>query len=109
MAKSQPRQSKRWCFTTNGVTYDQGGPIFGDLCSYYIMGNETAPTTMQPHIQGYCVFKKNMSLTAVKKVCPVSHWEMAKGTTQQNIDYCSKDDGYYLVDRRGSKRIWNET
>ena len=103
------KQSKRWCFTYNNCHYDTGGPMLHEHCSYFIMGNETAPTTGTKHIQGYCIFLKNMSLAAVKKVCPISHWEIAKGTTDQNIAYCMKEDGYYYHDTRRSKNIWYET
>lgn len=103
------QQSKRWCFTHPNPDYSTGGPMDLDLlCSYYIMGNEIAPTTGTTHIQGYCIFKKNMSLAAVKKVCSKSHWEIAKGTSDQNIAYCSKEDGYMFHDLRKSKNIWFE-
>lgn len=64
-----------------------------DDCKYAIFGNETCPTTGRHHLQGYVMFKTRIRFSALrKKYFPTIHWEAAKGTLSQNIDYCSKDD-----------------
>lgn len=106
MVKSQiARQSKRWCFTVNNMEVD-------NLCTahfhpdidYMIQGDEVAPTTQTPHVQGYVIFTTNKRLAAVKKLLPTAHWEIAKGTTAQNIEYCSKDGESYIFDYRGIQK-----
>lgn len=63
--------------------------------TYCIVGDEVAPTTGTQHVQGYVIFKTNQRLPAVKKIWPTAHWEVAKGTTEQNVSYCSKGGEYY--------------
>lgn len=65
----------------------------GGNASYAIFGRETCPKTGSHHFQGYVEFKKRQRLSTLKKAFHKSfHWEPAKGTLQQNIDYCSKED-----------------
>jgi hypothetical protein len=60
-----------------------------------IAAEEVAPTTGTEHIQGYIVFKTQKTMTGVKMVFDTAHWEVAKGTTEQNVAYCKKDDRFY--------------
>lgn len=65
---------------------------------------ETAPTTGNLHCQGYIYFKSNRRLGSVKQWLGdfrtiggnnfqlQPHIERARGTAQQNRDYCSKND-----------------
>lgn len=46
-----------------------------------------------PHYQGYVRFNRQRNLTHVRRFLPRAHWEPAKGTVQQNLDYCGKPDG----------------
>lgn len=100
-------QGKRWCFTVN-----TGGPLNGedddvstdqrmalwesvDSPLWGVYGGcqwEVAPTTGQLHLQGFCVFDKNMRLSAVKKVHATAHWELMKGKLEDSERYCSKDE-----------------
>lgn len=45
-----------------------------------------------PHLQGYVVMKKRSRLSAMKKLDPTAHWEVRKGTHQQAVDYCKKEE-----------------
>lgn len=58
------------------------------------MGKEIAPITGTPHLQGYCIFKKPMLLTGVTKLLARAHWDVAKGSAEQNFNYCSKDGSF---------------
>lgn len=59
--------------------------------TYGIIAKEVAPSTGTPHLQCYFVFKAPKRLAAIKKICPRGHWEIAKGTTEDNIKYCCKE------------------
>ena len=66
---------------------------------YYIFQLEKAPTTGRLHYQWYLRFASNVSLSRVAKifnsVCGgVSgvHCEIAKGTEEECVRYCSKED-----------------
>lgn len=90
-SKQQPA-SKRWCFTLNNPQIDEIIPE--ELCEYGIIGNEIAPETQTKHLQGFVSFKVPKRLNQVKAILPRAHWEKAKGSVQQNFDYCSKDGNF---------------
>jgi hypothetical protein len=45
-----------------------------------------------PHLQAYVKYANAISFNTMKKVYPTAHIEAAKGSPQQCIDYCSKED-----------------
>jgi len=51
-----------------------------------------------PHLQGFGRYHKQSQITALKKHCSQCHFEVKKGSVQQNIDYISKEplDGPYF-------------
>lgn len=87
-------QSKRWCFTINNYTEEEVGSLHLWGAKYIIAGREKAPDTGTPHLQGYVIWHTNRRLSACKSVHSTAHWEVAKGTTEQNVAYCSKEDDY---------------
>ena len=80
------QQSKRWCFTINNWT-PEDLVLVSSWGKYAVVGKEIAPGTGTPHLQGYVVFATNHRLTAVKKLHATAHWEIARGSSQQNIEY----------------------
>lgn len=88
-------QGKRWCFTIFYASLDEALMSISearDLGSYGGCQVECCPTTGRHHIQGFCGFMSNKTLTAVKREHPTAHWELMKGTLEQNKRYCSKTD-----------------
>lgn len=95
----------RWLFTLNNysdvdVRHAITGPndisedAQGILVPYLrrsVVGEEVAPSTGTPHLQGFMEFTKRQSLASVKRIYPSAHWTGAKGTTLQNYRYCIKD------------------
>jgi hypothetical protein len=59
---------------------------------------EKCPTTDKFHIQMFIGFTHNRRLNLgmpnnyFKKLHPTAHWELMKGTIEQNVKYCSKSD-----------------
>lgn len=92
------KPSSRWCFTLNNY---EGYPEFA--CTYMIYGKEIGENGT-PHLQGYCVFAKVKRLSAVKKLLPTAHWEIARGTTDDNVNYCSKEGDFVEVGERPKSR-----
>ena len=92
MSPSSP-QSARWCFTVNNWNEDNIKALASLPCKYVAYGKETGANGT-PHLQGYVVFVANKRLPAVKKILPGAHWEIAKGDTEQNVAYCSKDGDF---------------
>lgn len=92
-------QSRRWCFTLNNFTEDEKLYIAqayvaeeGDV-QYVIYEEEHTQGEGTPHLQGYIEFAKKVRATTVKRIVGQrAHIEIARGTPQQNIAYCSKEN-----------------
>lgn len=90
--KSQPVQSRYWCFTFNNysiIDVEHLEHIFKVNEINYIMGFEIAPTTGMKHIQGFISAKKKMRPSQLKLNKKI-HWEKIKGSQLENINYCAK-------------------
>lgn len=48
-----------------------------------------------PHLQGYIYFHNATAFTTFKKLLPRAHIEPSRGTSGENIKYCSKDGDFY--------------
>jgi len=89
--------SRGWALTLNNYSQDEYALLSSiTTCKYYIIGREVGESGT-PHLQGFFYWAKPIRMTALKKLCPRAHWEATKGTPQQNIDYCSKEDPYPLI------------
>lgn len=88
-------QSRAFCFTTNNYDLDDEidasslYAVYG--ARYLIIGYEKGEQGT-PHLQCYVYFDTMKSFKQLKKIISRSHIEIAKGTPQQNFDYCSKED-----------------
>lgn len=96
-ALSATRQSKHWCFTSFATRPDGTlkEPGLTDRVSYICYQEEIAPESGRHHLQGYLVLEKRSRLRTVKALgsCfETAHLEPAKGTPDQNIAYCSKQE-----------------
>ena len=83
----------RWTFTINNPgPGDAPGwePATMDYMVYqFERGNETGTE----HIQGYVRFKNRRKFSVVQQWLPHgAHIEKARGSEQQNKDYCTKED-----------------
>ncbi len=78
------------CFTSyqNEITYDQ------EKVQYIVFQREICPDTKKEHWQGYCELKSQMRMKAIKKMFNDNtlHIEDRKGSQEQAITYCKKDD-----------------
>lgn len=92
---------KAWCFTVNNYTADDRAVVesFQDIANYVCYAPEIAPTTGTPHLQGYVDFTRARTLTQVRKLHGLAHWEPRRGSALQARDYCRGDfttsDGTY--------------
>lgn len=84
--------AKRWCFTLNNYTEEEVSAIGVTIrakCRYACYGFEKG-LKGTPHIQGYLEFKERrrpMSTFSCQRI----HWELARGSKIENIEYCGKD------------------
>lgn len=59
--------------------------------NYFIFGQEIAPSTGTKHLQGYVQLKKRQYFSKIVKYLPGIHITTINGSSQDNIDYCSKE------------------
>ena len=96
------RGSRRWCFTLNNYTDEDlacaRDRLTADSCRYAVVGVEQAPSTGTPHLQGYMHLKKQMRLAGLHKMLfnRRGHFEVARGSDQENRDYCRKSERVLL-------------
>lgn len=84
------RMSKRWTFTINNPT----DPVPYDVTQmdFLIYQRERGENGTE-HFQGYVVFKNRKRLQSAKAMIDErAHMEIARGSDEQNIAYCSKPD-----------------
>jgi hypothetical protein len=99
MALKSEKRYKTWVFTLNNYTQ-------GDLeairltpnINYLICGEERAPRTGTPHLQGYVQFNVVKRLSTIKKLPGYgrSHLQVARGSAQDNYNYCTKSGDDYF-------------
>lgn len=83
-------KARFWCFTINNPT-DQDDPQGWEKPTAIRWQKEEGEDDT-PHYQGYCEFKQQQALTAVKKINGRAHWEPRKGTQEEAVAYVQKED-----------------
>lgn len=80
---------RSWAFTS----FDVEEPVFDDKqMKYMIYGREVCPSTGKEHWQGFIYFYNKKTLRTIKRqVSDKWHFSACRGTTAENIAYCSKD------------------
>lgn len=84
-------QGRRWCFTVNNPEEHNGGLQLGEHARGWIFQLERGENGTQ-HYQGYVEFKRPVRLGYLKALVPRAHWELARGSREQCITYCSKEE-----------------
>lgn len=85
-------QSSNWCFTLyNYETFDFWKNItLPDGLKFIAWGEEVCPTTKRPHLQGYAVTLKKITMSSIQKIFKAS-WRVMRGRFDENESYCSKE------------------
>lgn len=81
------------CFTINNYLLEDIEKLLDIKYTYIICGFETGKEGT-PHIQGYIELKSQSRLTTIKKYMPRAHIEPRKGTQEQAINYCKKENNW---------------
>lgn len=91
-------QSRGWCFTLNNYTKAEVTVLAECAVEYMVYGREVGNREGTQHLQGYLYLPKKKVKGGMKKILPRAHWEIAKGSPEQNRTYCTKDG---IVTERG--------
>lgn len=90
----QKQRTRGWCFTLNNYSDEEYEILKYDLTNKsikFVIGKEIGEQGT-PHLQGYCYFKNKHSFQQMKKINDRCHWEVAKGSPEANLSYCTKSD-----------------
>jgi len=85
-----PRRSRAFVFTWNNYPDNYAGLLDAIPVRYIVAGEEIAPATGTPHLQGYVYFPNARTETSVRRLLPGCHIEVARGSHQQADRYCRK-------------------
>jgi hypothetical protein len=84
------RRSRGWCFTWNNYPAEYRSQLDSLDCRYVCAGEEVAPSTGTPHLQGYVYFRNAKRLSTLRRELPACHLAIAAGNPAQNRLYCGK-------------------
>lgn len=82
-------KTQNWMFTINNPQVEDD-PSLWDT-NYLIFQLEKGAEGTE-HYQGYCIFPAQKRLSAVKKINAKAHWEPRRGSHDQAVAYCSKEE-----------------
>lgn len=89
-----------WCFTWFQFDEQKRALFMQDVlknCEKYIIGDEIAPTTGRPHLQGYIEFhEKRRADEHFNYIDSTIRWFNCKGDERDNFIYCHKE-GHYVA------------
>lgn len=86
-------RTKYWCFTINNPednAYENLRQLYPETCSYIVFQLEQGEQGT-PHIQGYICLKTRARLAGIRRIIPRAHIEHARGTAEENRNYCTKE------------------
>lgn len=91
---AQSSAARHWCFTLNNPTIWNEDIVEELQHADYAVWQLEEGENGTPHYQGYVILPSKLRLTAIRTLFDSkAHWEVAKGTPQQNYDYCTKKEG----------------
>lgn len=96
-------RSRAWCGTWNNYSEENYNLLLGCGSRYGIVGKEVSPTTGTPHLQFYIYYHNAVSFNSVHKLLTGAHIEVAKGSPESNIVYCSKEGNFVEWGERPSQ------
>jgi len=94
MIKDNKVRSRGWQFTWFHYTEETKEylrSLHPDKCSYVGWGDEIAPSTGEPHLQGYTYFSTLKSFKQVRALFPTGQHLTPTGVDNGIVAYCSKD------------------
>lgn len=110
-------RARNYCFTIHA----NAAAVYKELkecdlpeeIQFIVFQGEECPTTKRKHIQGYVQLTKQLGFVRVKEIfgCDTMHLEAAKGSADDNIKYCTKEETRWLppVQRGECKRPGKRT
>lgn len=92
------KKSYSYCFTLNNYTAvddEQLKALEADSKVRYLLYGKEVGEQGTPHYQGYIYYHNRVVFNTLKKALPRANISAARGTVQQNYDYCTKSGDFY--------------
>lgn len=87
------RRNRAWAFTWNNPNNAAADLCLETIRCQYIVWQTEMGARNTKHVQGYIYFKNGVTMRAVKrKLSDSVHLEIARGSPEQNKEYCTKKD-----------------
>lgn len=86
-------RTKYWCFTINNPpesAYEDLSKLYPETASYLVFQLEAGERGTR-HIQGYICLKTRVRMPGIRRLIPGGHYEKARGSAEQNKEYCTKE------------------
>lgn len=85
-------------FTINNWTEEDKAMIrkFTGI-KYAVVGDEVAPTTGTPHLQGYIQFENSKAFAVIRKALPRAWFKKARADGKKNRAYCTKMGAFFEI------------
>jgi len=90
--RTMSRGNRSWMFTINNPSKPIDDPRKW-VCVKYCIWQKEVGENGTPHLQGVVFFGAAIRLSTLKnKYHPTAHWEPRRGSIDEAIEYCSKED-----------------
>jgi len=95
------KRQRAWCFTVNNYGEDDLRSMdeLAKSARYLIYGKETG-VNETPHLQGFVYFDILKHFNFVKRFLKRAHIEACRGSPEENIAYCSKQNDFVEIGKR---------
>lgn len=87
-----PSKSRNWCFTLNNYTAEDLPELWNLEHVVLLVYQAEVGEEGTPHLQGYLELSGPRQLSYLKSLHARAHWEMRRGTREEAMLYCMKDE-----------------
>jgi len=95
VVRDETKRTRSWCFTANNYSQELLDRIRGPIAqaASFLCFQPERGETGTPHLQGFICFSNPRALGGLTRLFGRGvHFESMRGTCEQAIDYCSKED-----------------
>lgn len=85
------KQNRSWVFTCNHPTKEEQHAVEKETGIRYAVWQKEQGEAGTPHLQGYIQYKTAKRFSTLKRRYPRFHFEVARGSAEQNRKYCTKE------------------
>ncbi len=85
-------RSRGWCLTINNPKDGDYRILDTITCDYVVYQTEKGTANHTKHIQAFIYFNSAKTFGRMKRIFNTAHMEIARGSANENKEYCTKED-----------------